>query len=774
MATPHNPYREEHRKRKDRDGFTCPFFATLEVAPPSKAQPKASSSKPVSRQGSKSKPQHQDVVIATKTFDGDLEGEVSDSGKSSTSALPSKTPAKKPRATTRSTKKGTAKTPRARSTSQSVNDADENEEEQDLPDDAQATVKKKKTITRSRSKSVAQSVASDMDVDDDPEMPAAPPTVKKQRTTGSRSKSKSVASGADDDESETIAEEPTATKKKGNKTKKAAGSDASDAEQDVQEIVRKPTRKGKAKAKAPPETEEEEEVVEEATRKPSKSKSKGPQTVRKPAPSRSRSKSKVVNVEMESETASVEDGQTSLEETQSRASARNTSSSTAPTSNPKGKAKQETIEPASEDEFGPIIEQPPFAPAALAKANPPLVAKKSLPAAAASIGLGKPPLSKSKPALVQSSAITPLTSEDDPSGLDQTPPPPTTNTEAEADPDVEMTPLVIPKRTTKPKSSTGPTIARKPSRSSQSTKPVPRVRGSSVKVQPQMVVDLSESDEEAEVAKQVMEDDVTEVVQVPLKDPRDEMQQQNKDEYVDLVVETKVDLQSKTKGKAKAEQRKSKLLRASVFMPSVEEKEKAGVPPEPSSAKAAITPKPPSPQPLQPDLPSQSEPAPTAEVVEECEDLGDVSMQETEIVEASVLETDVKMDDAPTTFTDAPCTPNQTAFSIPLQPTVTSQTSSPKADSSQAQVDETAPQPARSGSNTDDKGQQPAQFFPPLSKMPFVPLHELTEAELDMTVEEWIRYQMDVEYDKFKRDGERELQRLRKEAEKVRKVIEGL
>ncbi|KAH9479320.1 Protein bir1 [Psilocybe cubensis] len=67
-----------------------------------------------------------------------------------------------------------------------------------------------------------------------------------------------------------------------------------------------------------------------------------------------------------------------------------------------------------------------------------------------------------------------------------------------------------------------------------------------------------------------------------------------------------------------------------------------------------------------------------------------------------------------------------------------------------------------------------APFIPPLSKLPFTPLHALSEPELDMTVEEWIRYQMDVEFDKFKRDGERELQRFRKRAEEVRKVIEGL
>jgi len=70
--------------------------------------------------------------------------------------------------------------------------------------------------------------------------------------------------------------------------------------------------------------------------------------------------------------------------------------------------------------------------------------------------------------------------------------------------------------------------------------------------------------------------------------------------------------------------------------------------------------------------------------------------------------------------------------------------------------------------------QQPAepQFVPFLSKLPFVPLHVLTEAELDMTVEDWIRYQMEVEYDQFKRDGERELMRFKKKAEETRRIIE--
>ncbi|KAF9006203.1 hypothetical protein BDQ17DRAFT_337658 [Cyathus striatus] len=50
---------------------------------------------------------------------------------------------------------------------------------------------------------------------------------------------------------------------------------------------------------------------------------------------------------------------------------------------------------------------------------------------------------------------------------------------------------------------------------------------------------------------------------------------------------------------------------------------------------------------------------------------------------------------------------------------------------------------ANQSSATAEPMEQPV--IPPLSKLPFTTLHALTDAEMDMTVEEWIRYQMDVE-----------------------------
>ncbi|KAK6978130.1 hypothetical protein R3P38DRAFT_2580334 [Favolaschia claudopus] len=65
-------------------------------------------------------------------------------------------------------------------------------------------------------------------------------------------------------------------------------------------------------------------------------------------------------------------------------------------------------------------------------------------------------------------------------------------------------------------------------------------------------------------------------------------------------------------------------------------------------------------------------------------------------------------------------------------------------------------------------------FVPPLARDPFVNLESLTEAEQDMTVEEWIRYQMGIEYERFKRDGERQLGMFDVRAEEVRRAIETL
>ncbi|KAF5389494.1 hypothetical protein D9757_004327 [Collybiopsis confluens] len=62
----------------------------------------------------------------------------------------------------------------------------------------------------------------------------------------------------------------------------------------------------------------------------------------------------------------------------------------------------------------------------------------------------------------------------------------------------------------------------------------------------------------------------------------------------------------------------------------------------------------------------------------------------------------------------------------------------------------------------------------PLSKELFVPTRVLSEVELSMTVEEWIRHHMQIEYNKFKEDAEGQITAFTNKAEQTRKTIEAL
>ncbi|KIL69179.1 hypothetical protein M378DRAFT_769312 [Amanita muscaria Koide BX008] len=110
--------------------------------------------------------------------------------------------------------------------------------------------------------------------------------------------------------------------------------------------------------------------------------------------------------------------------------------------------------------------------------------------------------------------------------------------------------------------------------------------------------------------------------------------------------------------------------------------------------------------------------------------------------------------------------PNSDAFLIPLTKGET--VSKPKTPEFQC------PPPTVSDEVAPKLKTPEPQILPPLSRIPFMPLQTLTDAELHMTVEEWIRYQMEVEFDKLKRDGEKEMARFKARAEEVRKMIESL
>ncbi|KAH8830203.1 hypothetical protein DL96DRAFT_1591991 [Flagelloscypha sp. PMI_526] len=64
------------------------------------------------------------------------------------------------------------------------------------------------------------------------------------------------------------------------------------------------------------------------------------------------------------------------------------------------------------------------------------------------------------------------------------------------------------------------------------------------------------------------------------------------------------------------------------------------------------------------------------------------------------------------------------------------------------------------------------QFYPVIGTTPFSNLTDLTEAELNMTVEEWIKQQMEKEVQQFREDALKELKRFEEEAAAKRAWVE--
>ncbi|KAF6761781.1 hypothetical protein DFP72DRAFT_1002723 [Ephemerocybe angulata] len=827
---------EEHRKRKDKSGYPCPLFPRSNGEPPSsdsgqpsaKPASKASTSKPPSSRSTSKSKVHQDMVMPTKTFDGDPDGtDYGDASDQSAKSSTSKTPARKSRAASgSSTRKSTAKTPKARSASKALKEVIEldEDEEEDEPVEPPTTVKKKRAASKARSKTVILSAATEMDEDVE-EPVVAPPTTAKKKGSRAKSVARSVASEVEEIVEEPAAPPPTTAKKKKattarSRSKSVARSEKmeqSDAEEDapaVEKTVKKPSRsKGKAKAPVQSETDgdEPEEEEEPVPRKSSRAKVKATPATTKKATSKSKGKSKVVEPELEPEPEEPEDDghfETAAEEPEppkTRTSKKPASKSTAAKKSKKvqQQEKEEEESRVSEDEFGPIIEQPHFAPAVAAKPKPPSTATKKQPLAGASaLGKGKPPSSRGKPALPPPPVESSSAAEDDddadelesyvppPSSPPRLPAPASLEVANDGEEDMELTPLVIPKRTTTASKSKFSGV--QDSLLKQATKVRPsqagklpastssKVRVSITKMQntAQMkVVDVlsSDDDDDNDSAKH-------ELPHTTLPDHQPEpapIQEKERDvevEIVEQVQEVMVDLQKKTKGKSKkgAAQAKKSLMFTSTAIPDLGP-EDATTP----VAKKAVTAESSSSS-IQP-FSSQSQQRGPEEPLSQQDDgdrisSGDVSMQETEIADVETQlfeeEDDTKMHDGTTPSVAAPRTPPRARYEEPVEepaevpPSRSSATHKPNGGVKQDDVE--APEPSGS------QQLQAPPFFPPLSKLPFVPIPELTEAELDMTVEEWIRYQTEVEYDKFRRDGERELQRLRKEAERTRKVIEGL
>ena len=73
-----------------------------------------------------------------------------------------------------------------------------------------------------------------------------------------------------------------------------------------------------------------------------------------------------------------------------------------------------------------------------------------------------------------------------------------------------------------------------------------------------------------------------------------------------------------------------------------------------------------------------------------------------------------------------------------------------------------------------DEEREESPFTPFLANMPMAKLSSLTEEESLMTIEQWIRREIDLQYQALKADGERTIAEFMEKAERTRKTLEAL
>ncbi|KAF4610571.1 hypothetical protein D9613_007097 [Agrocybe pediades] len=778
---------EEHRKRESKTGVACTFFtasphldSSSQSKPPSKAQttkpPSRASTKPPSKSTSRSK--HQDVIQPTKTHDGPVEedeSEIESTGKTAYAKTPHKG-----RATSSTARKSSAKTPKPKSKTRSSSrtglknvveeDEEEEEEEEAIPPPPPTTVKK------SRSKSVAKpEVVSQTEPEEEDVEPRKP----------SRSRTKKVASEPEED-----------LPRKSSRSKAKQSSVAPSIDE---EVTRKPSR-SKSKAKAAAESEQEEPITAKPKHKriASRSKSKAPAPV--PA-------SEVEESEVEPEVLTV------VKKTSSK------------------KSKAPTLVPAAQHLFDDDVftdhyvpPPPPSPPPAAADSNtmemPPLsVPKRNTKKVATSETEDVPTVQKekkkpSKPKKAQPpepvsddevmdnvSAIKShdkkaVSSENEHVELPEKEAKKPSKAQKQHQPppilmsDDEIMERDRPISSTNSRTTSKPLPSKASLQSSSKRKLSENLKPPSVKSQQKLKVVEISSDEE---------------VEEETAPPPPKREQATPDIPPPAAPSKKISTGSVKAPPAPAAQPTPVHLDLSEIPPKTSSKKREkkvaaavseAVPEPPKPAPVEATPAPPSPVPVH--APAAAPPRPASPVID---NTGDVSMEYHELpaetgpepAHQAQARTDADVDafepehDQDVKMLETPVTPpRQTAqarlSSLGARGNLVagvqsdSSSSQPKSEPEpvvkQDVVERDTSPPAPDATAAAAASEPP--YVPALSKLPFIPLTSLSEAELDMTVEEWIRYQMEVEYDKFRRDGERELQRFKKRAEEVRKMIEGL
>jgi len=810
---------EEHKKRANKSGYTCPFFAAssefgTSTKPPSKAQStkpsSRSQSKPPSRSTSRTK--HRDSILPTKTFDGEGEddSEIPNPGRST-----AKTP-RKPRATTTS-RKPSAKTPRSKTRSSSrsgLKNVAEEDEDEETPVDPPPTVKKK---ARSRSKSVARSEVTDnAEVDDEVTESRKPSRSRSKKPAAeseaeveeevlrktSRSKSKaSVAQSATEDEA---LRKPSRTRSKAK---------ATESEQEERPLVTpKPKQKravSRSKSKAPAEplvmdSEPEPEVLTVAPkpkhkRTVSRSKSRAPvepsDVDSEPEPevltiapkpkqkrtlSRSKSRAPVepsdVDSDPEPEVLTIapkpkHKGTVSRSKSRAPVEPSDVDSEPKPevlTIAPKPKHKRTVSRSKSKAPAEPSeIESEPEAKVITAAPKPkhkrtvsrsrskaPVEPSEIDSELEAEAVRNAPPRKVASKTKTQIPPVQDLFNDD--IVMDDYVPPPSSPPPAPSHASItELPPLFVPKRNAK--SPVQPQAAADESHPVEKEKKKPgrpKAKPQSAKVDnieqlitsvstdssgpltplsinPQPPVKENKPMSKAKpTASHHPETQVTKMKVVEI----------SSDEEDGVVIESDRDMRTKAAPLRGKENTQTSSAKPAPYHD-----------PRPTSAQGKHEKKPVAVEIVQSQavkLPTRQAsqrpvtPVPPPPPAPEVDD--DVHM-------------DITEDDA------RPGVDGNAGYNLPKTPERPKGRVSPPKE-----VTIEAPMPL-----TEKEATEPP-FVPALSKLPFIPITTLSEAELDMTVEDWIRYQIDAEFDKLRRDGERELERFRKKAEDTRKIIESL
>ncbi|KAF9565904.1 hypothetical protein CPC08DRAFT_143832 [Agrocybe pediades] len=776
---------EEHRKRESKTGVACTFFtasphldSSSQSKPPSKAQttkpPSRASTKPPSKSNSRSK--HQDVIQPTKTHDGPVEedeSEIESTGKTAYAKTPHKG-----RATSSTARKSSAKTPKPKSKTRSssrtglknvVEEDEEEEEEEEAIPPPPPPPPPPTTVKKSRSKSVAKpEVVSQTEPEEEDVEPRKP----------SRSRTKKVASEPEEDVPQ--------------KSSRSKAKQSSVAPSVDEEVTRKPSR-SKSKAKAKAESEQEEPITAKPKHKrtASRSKSKAPAPV--PA-------SEVEESEVEPEVLTV------VKKTSSK-------KSKAPTQVP---AAQHLFD---DDVFTDHYVPPPPSspPPAAADSNtmemPPLfVPKRNTKKAATSETEDVPTVQKEKKKPSKPKKAQPPEPVSDNEVMDNVPAIkshdekavssenehvelPEKETKKPSKPQKQQPPPIPmsndeimesdrPVSSTNSRTTSKPLPSKKSLQSSSKRKPSENLKPPSVKSQQKLkVVEISSDEEvEEETAPPPKREQATPDIPPPAAPSKKISTGSVKAPPAPAAQPTPVHLDlSEIPPKTSSKKREKKVAAAiSEAVPEPAPVESTPAPPSPVHAPAAAPPRPASPvidntgdvSMEYDELPAETGPEPAHQAQARTD--ADVDAFEPE------HDQDVKMLETPVT------PPRQTAqarlSSLGARGNLVagvqsdSSSSQPKSEPEpvvkQDVVERDTSPPAPDATPAAAASEPP--YVPALSKLPFIPLTSLSEAELDMTVEEWIRYQMEVEYDKFRRDGERELQRFKKRAEEVRKMIEGL